>query len=66
MLKGSSAYSALIWVLGALLLVAALIVLAFAAAGRKAWLVKPAGLLTVACAVLFLAAMLVQVRTYPS
>jgi amino acid transporter len=60
MLKGSSAYSTLIWVLGAVLLVAALIVLAFAAARRGARLVKPAGLLTVACGVLFLAAMLVQ------
>ena len=59
-LKGTSAYSILIWFLGAILLVAALLLLAYAAVQNDARLVKPAGLLTVTGGILFLAAMLVQ------
>jgi hypothetical protein len=59
-LKGTSAYSTLIWFLGAILLVAALLLLAFATLQNDSRLVKPAGLLTVTGGMLFLAAMLVQ------
>ncbi|MFA6363886.1 hypothetical protein [Methanoregula sp.] len=59
-LKGTTAYSTGIWFFGALLLVAALILLAFAVMQGKTCLVKPAGLLTITGGLLFLAAMLVQ------
>ena len=60
MLKGTSAVSTSLWFLGALLLVAALILLVFAAARSDTRLVKPAGLITITGGVLFLASMLVQ------
>ncbi|MGD0534394.1 MAG: hypothetical protein ABR999_02995 [Methanoregula sp.] len=59
-LKGTSAYSTSIWFFGVLLLVAALILLAFAAVQGDARLVKPVGLLTITGGILFLAAMGVQ------
>jgi hypothetical protein len=59
-LRGSSAFSTAIWILGAILLVAALILLTFATVQSDARPVKPAGLLTIAGGVLFLVAMLVQ------
>jgi hypothetical protein len=59
-LKGSSAYATIIWVLGACLLVAAFIILGFAVARHDPTLTKSAGLLTIACGALFLIAMLVQ------
>jgi hypothetical protein len=59
-LKGTSAYSTLIWFLGAILLVAALLLLVFATIQSDARPVKPAGLLTITGGILFLAAMLVQ------
>ena len=59
-LRGSSAFSTVIWILGAFLLVAALILLMFAAVQDDARPAKPAGLLNIAGGVLFLIAMLVQ------
>jgi hypothetical protein len=59
-LRGSSAFSTSIWILGAILLVAALILLTFATVQGDARPVKFAGLLTIAGGVLFLIAMLVQ------
>ncbi|MGA2699356.1 MAG: hypothetical protein ABSE74_06920 [Methanoregula sp.] len=59
-LKGSSAFSTVIWSLGAFLLVAALILLTFATVKDDTRPVKPAGLLTIAGGMLFLVAMLVQ------
>ncbi|MGB8218973.1 MAG: hypothetical protein WCE46_01170 [Methanoregula sp.] len=59
-LRGSSAFSTVIWILGAFLLVAALILLTFATVLDDARPVKPAGLLNIAGGVLFLVAMLVQ------
>lgn len=59
-LKGTSAFSTGIWFLGALLLVAALILLVFTTVQEDARWVKPAGLLTIAGGALFLFAMLVQ------
>ena len=59
-LRGSSAFSTVIWYLGAFLLVAALFLLTFAAVQDDTRPVKPAGLLNIAGGVLFLVAMLVQ------
>jgi hypothetical protein len=59
-LRGSSAYSTMIWITGAVLLVAAVIALAIAAVRRTPCLVRPAGFLTITCGVLFFVAMLVE------
>jgi hypothetical protein len=59
-LKGSSAFSTVIWIFGAFLLVAALILLTVAAVQDDTRPVKPAGLLNIAGGVLFLVAMIVQ------
>lgn len=59
-LRGASALSTGIWVTGAVLLVAALVVLAIAAVRDKPGLVRPAGILTIACGTLFLFAELVE------
>jgi len=59
-LKGASAYSTMIWVAGAFLLVAAVLVLAVAVFRDQSGLVFPAGLLTVIGGLLFFAAMIVE------
>ncbi|HVP95529.1 hypothetical protein [Methanoregula sp.] len=59
-LKGASAYSTIVWILGALLLVAAAITLAVAAFRHQSNLVFPAGVLTVLCGILFFAAVIVE------
>jgi hypothetical protein len=59
-LRGSSAFSTVIWILGAFLLVAALILLMFATVQDDTRPVKPAGLLNIAGGVFFLVAMIVQ------
>jgi hypothetical protein len=59
-LRGSSASSTLLWIAGAVLLVAAVIMLAIATARCLPCLVRPAGVLTVATGALFFVAMLVE------
>ena len=59
-LKGSSATSTLVWIAGTVCLVAALIVLIWAAVQEMAGTVKYAGILTILGGLLFFAAMLVQ------
>ena len=59
-LRGSSAYSTILWITGAVLLVAAVIALGIAAVRRTTCLVRPAGILTVTCGMLFFAAMIVE------
>jgi heme/copper-type cytochrome/quinol oxidase subunit 3 len=59
-LRGASATSTIIWVIGAVLLVAAVLILATAAAQDNPGLVRPAGILTIACGALFFFAELVE------
>ena len=59
-LRGASATSTIIWILGAMLLVAAVLALALAAVRHTPGLVRPAGMLTVVTGALFLLAELVE------
>jgi len=60
LLKGSSAYSAAVWVLGAILLVLAVILMAVAYVNERNRYVTYAGFLTIASSVLFFIAEIVQ------
>jgi hypothetical protein len=62
-LRGASATSTILWILGAVLLVAAVLVLATAAAQDKTGLVRPAGILTLVTGALFLLAEFVEYGT---
>jgi uncharacterized membrane protein YecN with MAPEG domain len=59
-LRGASATSTIIWIVGAVLLVAAVLALALAAVRHTPDLVRPAGMLTVLTGALFLLAELVE------
>lgn len=57
---GVQVRTTILWITGAVLLVAAVIALGIAAVRRTTCLVRPAGILTVTCGVLFFAAMIVE------
>jgi heme/copper-type cytochrome/quinol oxidase subunit 3 len=59
-LRGSSAYSTVLWIIGAVLLLAAVVTLGIAAARHTSGPVRSAGVLTIIAGALFFAAMLVE------